>query len=126
MAKKQTVTGTPYNLDDKIQRFLENKVNSFVKWDLVRFFHDNPHTRDTAENIANYIGRDVPTIAQELNELVAVKVLRADTVSGQQIFELSNDKATRETIHRFMEACHDREFRVKAIHHVQEVLAASS
>jgi hypothetical protein len=46
----------------QLLEFLKTKVNSFVKWDLVRFFHENPNTTDTAENIARYAGRDVATI----------------------------------------------------------------
>lgn len=98
--------------------FLQKKVNSFIKWDLLRFFHDNPHTRDTAENIARYTGRDVKTIERELGELVAAQVLRSREVSALKIYELADDEKMRDTIHEFMEACHDRQFRVEAIHHV--------
>ena len=42
------------DMDPQMLEFLQTKVNSFVKWDLVHFFHDNPHTTDTAENIARW------------------------------------------------------------------------
>lgn len=98
--------------------FLRNKVNSFIKWDLVRFFHDNPHTRDTAENLARYTGRDLKTVERELNGLVAVQVLQLEMVGNAKVYTLSSDPQVRQTINAFMEACQDREFRVKAIHHV--------
>ncbi|MDX1991342.1 MAG: hypothetical protein SF029_03075 [bacterium] len=98
--------------------FLRQKVNSFVKWDLVRFFHDNPHTKDTAENLARYIGRDVRSIERELNGLVEADVLGCETISGLTIYELADDDVTRQTIEQFIEACHNRDFRVEAIHHV--------
>lgn len=98
--------------------FLRNKVNSFIKWDLVRFFHDNPHTKDTAAQIADYTGRDVKTIERELNGLVTVDVLTVSDVRGTKVYALSDDVETRGIISAFMEACQDREFRVKAIHHV--------
>ena len=98
--------------------FLRNQVNSFIKWDLVRFFHHNPHTRDTAENIAQYTGRDVRTVERELNELVSVLVQQADEIGGTNVYCLSDDNETRRLINAFMEACQDREFRVKAISHV--------
>jgi hypothetical protein len=98
--------------------FLRNKVNSFIKWDLVRFFHDNPHTKDTAENIALYTGRDPKTIERELNGLVAVEVLKTSKINGRMIYSLTEDRGMRQLISDFMDACHDREFRVKAIHHV--------
>lgn len=98
--------------------FLRDKVNSFVKWDLVRFFHDNPHTRDTVENLARYIGRDVKSIERELSDLVKVQVLDGDVESGVTVYRLVDDPTVLQLISKFIEACHDREFRVEAIHHV--------
>jgi DNA-binding transcriptional ArsR family regulator len=117
MAAKDSGVGLT-EMDTDWSNFLERKVNSFIKWDLVRFFHDNPHTEETAEQIARFTGRDVRTIARELNGLVDAGVLAASEVSKVRIYRLADDQATRDLIDRFVEACHDREFRVKAIHHV--------
>ncbi len=99
--------------------FLRNKVNSFIKWDLVRFFNDNPHARDTAAQLAEYTGRDVKTVERELNGLVESGVLEvSEAKHGQRVYQLSRDEHMRHLINAFIDACHDREFRVKAIHHV--------
>jgi hypothetical protein len=100
------------------KQFLQTKVNSFIKWDLVRFFHDNPHTTDTSENIAQYVGRDAKTVRRELDGLVKAEVLLIESVSGQRIYRLSDVDDTRQLIREFVAACHSREFRVKAINHV--------
>lgn len=100
------------------KHFLQTRVNSFIKWDLVRFFHDNPHTADTAENIAQFIGRDVKTVRRELEGLVKADVLAQESWSGQGIYRLSDDDDTRQLIREFVAACHNREFRVKAINYV--------
>lgn len=106
------------DMDPILLDFLHDKVNSFVKWDLVRFFHDNPHAADTAESIARYTGRDVRTIADELIGLVEVGVLEQNELSGQTIYVLTADQAMRNLISDFVRACDDRLFRVKAIYHV--------
>jgi len=106
------------DMDPAMLDFLHDKVNSFVKWDLVRFFHDNPHAADTAESIARYTGRDVRTIANELTGLVDAGVLEQNEVSGQTIYTLTSDQAMRTLISDFVRACDDRMFRVKAIYHV--------
>jgi hypothetical protein len=106
------------DMDPTLLEFLRKKVNSFVKWDLVRFFHDNPHAEDTAENIARYTGRDVRSIADDLNELAQNGVLEQSQVSGQVIYALASDEAMRDQINAFVRACDDRVFRVKAIYHV--------
>lgn len=105
-------------MDPRLLEFLRDKVNSFIKWDLVRFFHDNPHAADTGENIARYTGRDVRTIADELIELSQAGVLEQHEVSNQTIFTLASDPSMRDLINVFVLACDDRLFRVKAIYHV--------
>lgn len=106
------------DMDPEMLDFLHDKVNSFVKWDLVRFFHDNPHAADTADSIARYTGRDVRTIADELIGLVTANVLEQTELSGQTIYMLTADQNMRNLISDFVRACDDRMFRVKAIYHV--------
>ncbi|MBZ0294726.1 MAG: hypothetical protein K8L99_19340 [Anaerolineae bacterium] len=113
LAKQLMDDINPHLLD-----FLRKKVNSFIKWDLVRFFHDNPHAADTSENIARYIGRDARTIEDELDGLVDAGVLQVSQVSDLSIYSLAKDKEMRRLIGEFVEACNDRQFRVKAIYHV--------
>ena len=106
------------DLDPQMVEFLQEKVNTFVKWDLIRFFHDNPHAADTAENIARFTGRDILAISDELAELVGAGVLFGQMESGRAIYRLANDPQMREMVNTFVRACDDRLFRVKAISHV--------
>ena len=101
------------------QAFIEKRVNSFIKWDLIRFFHDNPHIQDTAENIAGYIGRDTKTIVRELDGLSQEpKFCPCQHQNKMSIYRLTSDIETRDLIRDFVAACFDRNFRVQAIHHV--------
>ncbi|MBC6937584.1 MAG: hypothetical protein DWB42_17360 [Chloroflexi bacterium] len=118
MAQKSASRVAMDDIDPQLLRFLRDKVNSFVKWDLVRFFHDNPHAADTAENIARYTGRDVRTITDELAGLVEAGVLERNEFSSQTIYALASDADMRRLINDFVLACDDRQFRVKAIYHV--------
>ncbi len=108
-------------IDPMWRQFLQQKVNSFVKWDLIRFFHDNPHTVDTSRNVAAVVGRDVDVVHQELDELVKANLLVAEWASGLKVYRLAEDRDLRQKIGEFMAACHNREFRVKAIRHVIRV-----
>lgn len=110
------------NIEDSIRIFIQEKVKSFVRWDLIRFFHDNPHTRDTVQNIANSTTRDVKQIETELLALVESDILKTEFVSDTKIFFLSSDRKIRKTIDQFMSACHNREFRVHAINFVIQEL----
>ena len=102
----------------QLLEFLKTRVNSFIKWDLVRFFHENPNTTDTAENIARYAGRDVAIIEVELDELVGAGVLERQRIGDLQVYSLVSDVEMRSLVEQFIRACDDRQFRVKAIYHI--------
>ncbi len=106
------------DMDPDLLEFIKTKVNSFIKWDLVRFFHENPHTADTVENIARYTGRNPLAVKPELEELVESGLMRRQLVSGIPVYSLTTDEATRNLIRRFVQACEDRHFRVKAVYHI--------
>ena len=108
-------------MDDIDPRFLDlihNKVNSFIKWDIVRFFHDNPHTTDTADGIARYTGRDMLIVEPELEQLAQTGVLETTELGEMLVYTLTTDTEMRNLIHSFVLACNSRQFRVKAIYHV--------
>lgn len=102
-------------MDTRLLDFLRRKVSTFVKWDLIRFFNDNPHTADTAENIARYIGREPREVTPELLGLVESGVLITKSAGGVRIFRLVDDKETRQIVNEFVSACGSREFRMEAI-----------
>ena len=110
--------------DTRLLDFVREKVDTFVKWDLVRFFHDNPHAADSAENIARFAGRDARTVEKDLQALVKSGVLES-SIAGNgttRIYRYVKDEQVRDDIRRFVIACDDREFRVKAINQVIEGL----
>jgi len=106
------------DMDSGLLRFLQTTVNTFIKWDLLRYFHDNPHAVDTAENIGRYISRDADTVRQGLDGLVESGVLRANDMPEARVYALTSDADMLAKIEHFMQACSDRQFRVKAIYHV--------
>jgi hypothetical protein len=106
------------DMDPILLDFVKNKVNSFIKWDLVRFFHENPHTADTVENIAKYAGRNVTAVEPELEELVDSGIMKKTQLGEVPIYALAIDEETRTLVDKFIMACEDRHFRVKAVYHI--------
>jgi hypothetical protein len=106
------------DMDPRLVEFLRTKVNSFVKWDLIHFFHEHPDTTDTAEHIAQYARQDVGTMRAELAELAGQQILVQDQMGRRATYSLSKDPAIRDMIRRLVEASKDRRFRVKAIYHI--------
>jgi hypothetical protein len=106
------------DMDPYLFDFLKVGVNSFIKWDLIRFFHENSSAADTVENIARYAGRAPSDIERELAELVQVDILERGSVGELSVYSLSDDQAMRDLIEQFVLACSDRRFRIKVIYHI--------
>ena len=106
------------DMPEELLDFVKTKVNSFIKWDLVRFFHENPHTIDTAENIAKYAGRHLSAVAPELEDLESSDIMDCRMVGDQVVYSLTQNKTMRDLVNRFIIACEDRHFRVKAVYHI--------
>ena len=106
------------DMDPRLLDFIKTKVNSFIKWDLMRFFYENPNTADTVENIARYAGRNAAAVKPELDELVEAGVMERRMVGDMPVYMLSNDPEMRRLVNDFITACEDRHFRVKAVYHI--------
>ncbi len=118
MEREDLVGRVMADMDPELLNFLRTRVNSFVKWDLIRFFGENPYTTDMAENIARYAGRNVEATRAGLAELAAQGVLVEQRLGEMTVYSLSNNPEIRHLIRRFLEASNDRQFRVKAIYHI--------
>lgn len=106
------------DMDPALLDFVKAKVNSFIKWDLVRFFYENPNTADTVENIAKYAGRNAAAVKPELDDLVESGVMEKREVEDTAIYSLAENEDMRELVDQFILACEDRHFRVKAVYHI--------
>lgn len=106
------------DMDARLLDFIKTKVNSFIKWDLVRFFYENPNTTDSVENIAKYAGRNTAAVQSELEDLVESGVMEVQLVDGLPVYSLASDEKMRQLVEKFILACEDRHFRVKAVYHI--------
>ena len=105
-------------IEPEMVTFLETIADSFIKWDLIRFFNDNPHAVDPAETVARFISRDLQDVETQLDALVDAGVLNIRLVSRVKAYGLTNDATMRDRIARFLQACDDKIFRLKAIRYV--------
>jgi hypothetical protein len=106
------------DMDPRLLEFLQSNIDSFVKWDLIRFFHENPYTTDTADNIARYTGRSAEAIRKDLAELAERAVLEESSLGDMTVYSLTRDPEIRGLLEKFVAASDDRQFRVKAIYHI--------
>ncbi|MDM8528346.1 hypothetical protein QUF58_09030 [Anaerolineales bacterium HSG24] len=113
-------------MDFELLQFIKTKVTSFIKWDLIKFFHQNPHTTDTVDNIAKYTGRDEQAIQIELENLTRSGLMLKTTIGKTAVYTITSNTQLRKSIKQFVTACEDRHFRVKAVYHILQRLDKAS
>jgi hypothetical protein len=112
------------DMDPQLLQFLTEKVDSFVKWDLLRFFHENPHTTDTAQNIARYAGRNPELVRADLAALARAGILEESQLGDMTVYSLGSDPAMREMVRQLVESARERQFRLKVLYHIVRGLEA--
>ncbi|MBE0691048.1 MAG: hypothetical protein IH587_13095 [Anaerolineae bacterium] len=106
------------NTDPALLTLLAEKLNTLVKWDVMQFFHRNPHAMDTVGQIAEALGRDLESVASTTAELAEAGLLQMRRGANATVFMLADDEAIRKEIDAFMCACDNATFRRCAIQYV--------
>lgn len=105
-------------MDQRVLEFIKSHVTSFTRWDTIRFLSENPHTRDTAENLARYVGRAPQVIQVEAKELSEEGILAAETTGGHTVYSLTEDDDVRQLVASLVTSARDRTFRMKLVYHI--------
>ena len=106
------------DLDPDLLLFLRSYVDSFAKWDLLHFFHENPHTLVTVETLAQATKRAPEVLERELAELAQWGLLEETRMGEQLIYSLTATPEKQRRLEHFIQSCEDSQFRVKAIFHI--------
>lgn len=104
--------------DPELWEFIRDKIDSFIKWDLLKLLYSNPHTVDTAERLARQCGRSVESVLKNLEEMVREGLLEMHFVAGIPVYSITKDENTRRLIENFLEACKNRQARVRVVYHI--------
>lgn len=100
-------------LGDELNNFIEEYVDSFVKWDLVTFFSFNPDITGSAEDLASRLGRKTDEIEEALNNLAEKQLLRFD--AKDKVFAFSPSEELRDRVKAFCDALEDRDKRLEIL-----------
>lgn len=113
------------NASPKLIEFIDSKLDSLAKWDLLQFFYHQPDLVAPAPRIASLTGRDLRKVERSLREMAAAGLLDVQERSGVRVYYLSENRETRLQIEQFVMACDNRQFREAAIYHMVCANAAS-
>lgn len=106
------------SLDAELLEFIRTKINSFIKWDLLKLLYSNPHTVDTAERLARQCGRSLESVLKSLEEMVREGLLEMHFVAGIPVYSISKEEKARRLVEKFLEACKNRQVRVRVVYHI--------
>ena len=114
-------------LDPRLIDLLDRHINTFVKWDLIRFFHAQPETADNAETVALATGRDLSDVVPALHEMATSGILDMTVLrNGDEMYILNGDRTLNTQVNSFILACDDDQFRIRAIYHIIRGLRATT
>ncbi len=121
MQREHTSHRPTSNATPQLIEFMEHKLDSLAKWDLIQFFYHKPETVLTAPKIASMIGRDLRKVDKELKEMAARGLLDTYEQSGVQVYQLAKDSTTLALVKQFLQACDNRQFREAAIYRTMTI-----
>ncbi len=87
----------------EIETFLQHVADSFIKIELVKFFHRNQRLLGTVEDIAVAIGRDKRTTARAVPHLLSAGVLKTNGRGGAVLWSYDPDPQMTQRIEAFLE-----------------------
>ena len=118
MSRSQTVSLPAPKSQARLLELVQTRFNTFIKWDIMRHFHAQPHATVTAAQLARTLGRDERVLKPELMQLVRAGLLHVEELADMRLFTYTDNPDMRALVAEFFAACQDRRFRVQAICHV--------
>ena len=79
-------------------------LDSFVKWELLRFLHDNPDTAATVEDLARYIGRDETELKPAVRALSNAGLVQQEDGEKGYSYTLATDETTKLLVTQLVQA----------------------
>lgn len=106
------------DMDGDLLDLLKRGLDSFVKWDVIKYLHHHPDTTHLTSELAQHMNRNQADLEVELNGLVAAGIADRFWIDEQPAFALRSDPSARRVIEKFVHACEDRYFRMKVVYHI--------
>ncbi len=103
------------NLDAQVSAFVDEYVDSFVTWDLILFFHENPYTVGSPSSIAMSIGRLGADIEPYLEKMTEKGILSHELRPGdgaEAIYAYKPEPEFEKLVREFKRALKDRASRL--------------
>jgi len=72
-------------MDEAIESFVERYANSFVKWEVIQFYHDHPDTWYRLDELVKGLNRSLKSLKNEMQELEESMFLKEKKLGKHQL-----------------------------------------
>lgn len=96
----------------ELKEFVEGYVDSFVAWDLILFFYNNPEVTGDVVTLATRLGREEEAVEVAAKTLTAKGILREE---AKGIFTYRLSERTAEQIKKFVSALETTDGRLSVL-----------
>ena len=91
-------------VDVNLLVFVQRYATDLLKWDILTFFAHHPDFGISVTQIAQALGRSLPSIQSELGDLVMLGILEKQKISDHQtVYQLTTETYLRQMILKFAE-----------------------
>lgn len=89
------------NNNGDVHKFVEEYVDSFISWDILLFFHNNPGALESCESLSNRLGRNEDDVSVGLDVLANKGVL---LTAGKGVYQSNPDPQFLNRVKAFSDA----------------------
>jgi len=108
-------TDVTAKLDSRLADLIWRSFNSFVKWDVLKFFREYSDQAESVKQIAAFCGREESVVEQAADELARSGFLTRQRIGDLTVYRLSDRPERQEEMDLFLAACDDRALCVSVI-----------
>jgi DNA-binding transcriptional ArsR family regulator len=108
------------SLNQELQVFLDNVIDSLVKWDLVNYMQQNPSDKATFVELAGLIGKPSEEVHKALQELSEAEVVELENDGSTTYYRFKPSKKWQTNIDEFAQGLMDRNTRWLILNHLVE------
>ena len=120
-----TTTGLPEVVVDFAVDFADQYIASFMQWDLINYFYQNPHVADTVTQVSSHMQRNLRVTRMELNTLTKSGLIHKIDFDDLIIYTLTENPDLRRELEMFMDACQDRTTYLQVVVRVMQHLGGT-
>lgn len=112
-------------VDAETLEFIQKYLTSYTKWEMLKYFAENPTAAETARSLARRLNKDARQLTQELKSLARTGIISNGQGSEDAAYTLSADEPLRAILFRIAESVKvNNRFRLLLNYHITKASLA--